>query len=201
MDVRRGIVLLLSLAAGPLEAQTRTGWGLTVGVEGLRFAGTAQDTIAPGPAAAGLRPSGRVGLRAAVQRRVGSWGVVLAVGWAAGDVEASNAAVAIRDRTVDLSRYRLAAAVDRILARPGEGELSLEAGPAMDLWALDGETRVRLAALAGIVLRIPLGRAAVEHRLAFGLEASPLTDADVGGEFELRTLRTVEFGVGVRLPL
>jgi hypothetical protein len=201
MHVRRGIVLLLGLAAGPLEAQASSGWGLTVGVEGLRFAGAARDTVAAEPAAAGLGPSGRVGLRAAVQRRAGSWGVALAFGWAGGDVEASNDAVAIRDRTADLSRYRLGAAVERILARPGEGELSLEAGPALDLWALDGDTRLRLAAVAGIVLRLPLGRAAVEHRLALGLEASPLTIADVGGDFELRTLRTVELGVGVRLPL
>lgn len=201
MRVTPVLVLLCSLPLTRPEAQESPRWVLVAGVEGLSFTGSARDTAAPVATAAGLAPAPRLGLQLAIHRRLGPWSVGLGIGWAAGHVEAANDAVAVRDRTVDLSRYRLAATADRVVWRPGGGELAAEAGPALHLWALDGDTRARLAVRAGLVLRLPLAGAAMEHRVALGVEASPLTVEDVGPEFELRCLGTVELGVGVRLPL
>ena len=191
----------VALSAAPLMAQSSGRWSLSVGLEGLRYGATARDTTAEPASAVDLRPSGRIGVRAGLHRNLGAWGVGLALGWAQGSVEAANEAVAIRDRTADLSRYRTGLVVERRLARVGAGIVALEVTPALDLWALDGETRMRTGIEAGLTLRVPLSGVAVEHRLIAGLSASPLEAEDLGGEFELRTLRVVGFGVGVRAPL
>ncbi|HYC32606.1 MAG TPA: hypothetical protein VEB59_10000, partial [Gemmatimonadales bacterium] len=113
----------------------------------------------------------------------------------------ANDAVAIRDRTADLSRYRAGLAVERRLARLGNGLVFAEVEPTLDLWSLDGETRTRFGIQAGVTVRLPLGGLELEQRLVAGLSASPLEAADLGGEFALRALRVVGFGAGVRLPL
>jgi hypothetical protein len=195
------LLVLLLLFAGPLPAQSPAGWTLTVGLDGLRFATAAEDTVTPGGAAVSLRPSGRIGGRVGLQRRIGGWGLGVLLGWAAGEVEASNEAVAIRDRTADLSRYRVALALERRVASVGAGTLAVAVSPGLDLWTVEGNTRTRAGAEAWVALRLPVGRVEVEQRLAFGLSGSPIEQADVGEEFDLRALRTLVFGVGVRLPL
>jgi hypothetical protein len=116
-------------------------------------------------------------------------------------VEASNDAVSIRDRTADLSRYRAALVVGRRLTRVGAGSVSVELEPTLDLWSLDGETRTRAGVQGGLTLRVPFGPLELEQRLVAGLSPSPLVSADVGGEFEVRALRTLGIGLGVRAPL
>ena len=73
--------------------------------------------------------------------------------------------------------------------------------PMLDLWSLDGETRVRAGAECGLGLRLPLGGAAIENRIGFGMSGSPLEPADVDEVFETRPLRAVNVGVGLRIPL
>ena len=202
MTCLRLLVLAVVVVPAPLAGQSvPPGWTVSVGLEGIRFGQAARDTVGADGAAPWLRPSGRIGVRVALQRRAGGWRVGAAVGWAGGNVEAGNDAVAIRDRTTSLARYRAAAVLQRRVARVGSGEIALEASPGVDLWSVDGDTRARLAGQAALLVRLPAGAVAVEHRLAVGVSASPLEDEDVGGEFELRPLSAVEFGVGVRIPL
>ena len=201
MPLLRRSLLPLMLLAGPLAAQSPAGWTLTVGVEGLRFAGAAHDTLGPEDAAVTLRPSGRIGGRVELQRHLGRWALGLQLGWAGGEVEAYNEAVAIRDRTADLSRYRVGVGLERHLAAVGVGEIGLALIPALDVWTVDGETRTRGALELALALRLPVGGVALEQRLAVGLSGSPITQADVGEEFELRTLKALVLGVGARVPL
>ena len=202
MRVSHWIFPALLAMPGPLQGQSdHPTWSVTLALEGVRFAAAARDTAAPAASAADLRPSGRVGVRLALRRAIGGWGVELAAGWAQGNVEAANEAVAIRDRTADLSRYRLAPGVERVLGRLGGGELALGASPTLDLWSLDGDTRLRVGAECGLALRLPVGRASVENRISVGVSASPLEVSDLGQEFELGRLRAVAFSVGVRVPL
>ena len=203
MRTRHALFLVLLAAPGSVAAQAPGArWIVTLGVEGMRYGAAAQDTVtAPAGAAADLRPSGRLGVRVALQRALGAWRVGAALGWAQGDVEAGNDVIAIRDRTADLSRYRVAGGVERRLTRLGAGELAAEAGPTLDLWMLDGTTRTRVGAECALALRLPMGTVELENRVAFGISASPLEEEDVGGEFELRALRALEIGVGVRVPL
>jgi hypothetical protein len=177
------------------------GWALIAGVDHIRFAAAAGTSEAALDPAVHLRPNGRTGIRVALQRGSRSWRVEVSLGWAGGNVEAANEAVAIRDRTVDLARYRLATGLERLLARPGGGELALALRPTLDLWSLDGENRPRAGAECGLALRLPLGAALVENRIAFGVSGSPLEPEDLDEEFETRPLRAVTLGVGLRMPL
>ena len=196
------IVPVLLAAPGVLPAQSPPApWTLTAGLDGMRFTAAARDTEAPAAEAAGLRPSGRMGARVALQRAAGAWRAELGLGWAPGNVEAANDAVAIRDRTADLSRFRVSAGVERTVARAGAGELAFAAGPILDLWSVEGDTRLRAGAACALALRLPLGAVALENRLGFGVSGSPLKAGDVDGEFELRAVTAVEFGVALRLSL
>jgi hypothetical protein len=201
MRACRRLLFVLVVWAGPMRAQSSGGWTVTAGLEGSRFATTARDTTSLSDAAVQLRPSGRIGVRVAVQRRIGSWAVGAVLGWAEGDAEASNGAVAIRDRTVDLSRYRVAVGFERTVARMGAAALAVELSPTLDLWTVAGESRTCPGVETGLMLRMPLGGVAAEQRLALGLSASPLNAGDVGEGFELRTLSAVSYMVGLRLPL
>ena len=192
-------VFLLCLLPSGLSGQSP--WSLTAGLDGMRFAAAARDPGALPSSAVDLRPSGRIGGRLTLQRASGAWRAELGVGWAPGGVEVRNDALAIRDRTADLSRYRVGAAIERRLTGSAAGELALGAGPALDLWSVAGDHRLRLGGVVALMVRLPLGRLALENRLAVGVTGSPLEPADVEGGFEARALRSVEFGVGLRLPL
>jgi hypothetical protein len=202
MQVRHWIVPALLLMPGAVWGQSApAAWALSAGVDQIRFAPAAGATEAALGQAVNLRPNGRTGIRVALQRGGGPWRVEVSLGWAGGNVEAANEAVAIRDRTVDLSRYRLSAGLERTLTRAGGGELALALLPTLDLWSLDGESRIRAGGECGLTLRLPLGSALLENRMAFGVSGSPLEPADLDEEFETRPLRSVTLGVGLRMPL
>ena len=199
--MRQSHWIVLTLLLLPCGLYGQTGWTLTAGLDGMRFAAAAHDPGAPPTSAVDLRPSSRIGGRLALQHTSEDWRVELGMGWAAGGVEARNDVFAIRDRTANLSRYRLAAGIERRLTGIAAGELALGAGPALDLWSVAGDHRLRLGGIVALVVRLPLGGLALENRLAVGVSGSPLEAADVDGGFESRALRSIEFGVGLRLPL
>jgi hypothetical protein len=200
MRLLPGVMLALFGAAGSLSAQSPApAWHLGAAVEALRFASAARESAAPAPV--DLRPSGRIGLRVGLVRRLGAWSLGASVGYASGDIEASNDNVAIRDRGVDLTRYRFAMDLERRVARLGGGELAVGAGPTVDLWSVSGETRTRVGAEVEMAVRLPLGAVALENRLVFGMSGSPVEESDVGGGFQLSSLKTLGYVVGLRLPL
>ena len=201
MRLLPGALVALFSAAGPLSAQsTAPAWHVSAAVEALRFASAAQQTGAA-PSPVDLRPSGRLGLRIGLARHLGAWSLGASLGWASGDIEASNDNVAIRDRGVDLTRRRLALSLERRVARLGGGELAAGVGPTIDLWSVSGDTRARVGAEAEMAVRLPLGAVALENRLVFGMSASPVEKTDVGGGFRLSSLKTLGYVVGLRLPL
>jgi hypothetical protein len=196
------LALTAALVPVPLRAQTAapSRWSLTLAVEGLRFGQAARERLDGSRTEIGLRPSGRVGGHLTLERSFGPWRMQLEVGWAGGDAEAANEAVAIRDKTLELSRYRIAPAVERRLAALGTGELVVGLAPTMDIWRTGGDTRPRLGLESRAAARLPLGRAALENRVAFGLSRGPLVMDDLEEGFELRTLRALAFAVGLRVP-
>jgi hypothetical protein len=48
------------------------------------------------------------------------------------------------------------------------------------------------------VLRVPLGAVELENRVGLGLSGNPIEAADVGETADLRSLRAVVVGVGLR---
>ncbi len=194
-------LLSLLAAAPPTAAQApadHTGWHLGGGVEALRFGHVAVSDAVPG-AAAEIRPSGRPAVYLSVGRRFGSWGLDLETGWAGGHIEAGNEVISIQDRTSDVTRYRLALGIARRVAQAGSGMIALALAPTVDLWAVEGETRVRAGAEARLVLRVPLGGVELENRIGVGLSGNPIEAADIGDVADLRGLRTVLVGAGLRL--
>ncbi len=177
------------------------GWSLTVGGDGLRFGPTARDRTVPQQSAADLRPSGRAGVRATLARSLGAWRLQLEAGLARGSAEVTNQVVAVRDKTLDLSRYRLSPALERRAAGLGPGELAVALAPTLDLWRAGGNNRLRLGVECRVAVRVPLGGLALENRVSLGLSGAPLEREDLGDGFELRGLRSLAVGVGLRLPL
>ena len=200
---RSALALAVALIPAPLAAQTpiRPGWSLTLAAEGIRFGQTARERENSSGMPIELRPSGRVGARVALERSVGAWRIQMEAGWAAGDAEAATEAVALRDKTLDMSRLRIAPALERRVSALATGELAVGLAPTLDLWRVDGDTRPRLGLEARAAVRVPLGRMALENRLAFGLSASPLELEELEEGFELRRLRALSLGVGLRVPL
>jgi hypothetical protein len=203
--LRLHLVFLLLLARPAIlpaqDSGPAAGWSLTLGGEGMRFGRVARDTAVPADRESDLRPNGRAGLRAMLARTVGAWEVQLELGWAQGDAEVSSPVLTVRDRTLDLSRYRLAPGLERRAGRVGAGELAVGLAPTLDLWTAGGESRFRLGLEGRVALRVPLGRMALENRLALGLSGPPLNQEDLGDDFERKNLISAAFGVGLRLPL
>ena len=201
MSPRHWMLLTLLLVPGVSAAQgDRSAWTVTAGLDHLRFSVAARDAAAGSAEAVHLRPTSRAGARVAIGRGHGPWRVELGIGWAVGHVEAANEAVAISDRTLDLSRYRLAFGVERAVARAGSGELALAAGPTLDLWSLDGENRTRAGLECALTLRLPLGGALLDHRVGVGVSGSPLESVDLDQNFALRSLWALSLGLGLRVP-
>lgn len=177
------------------------GWSLTLGGDGLRFGPTARDQAVPEQSAADLRPSGRAGVRATLAKSLGAWRLQLEAGFAQGSAEVTNQVVAVRDKTLDLSRYRLSPALERRAAGLGLGELAVALVPTLDLWRAGGNNRPRVGVECRVAIRVPLGGLALENRVSLGLSGAPLDQGDLGDGFELRALRSLAIGVGLRLPL
>jgi hypothetical protein len=194
--------LLLSLlaAAPPLVAQVparNSGWSLGAGVETIRFGYVALSLAAPG-AAAEVRPSARPAVHASIGRALGPWGIQLEAGWAGGHIEAGNDALSVQDRTSEVSRYRVALGLERRIAATGPGTVVVALAPTFDLWSVAGESRIRAGAEARLIIRIPLGAVDLENRLGVGLSGNPIEASDIGDVSDLRGLRTVLVGMGLR---
>jgi hypothetical protein len=203
MQLRSSLLLALLAAAPPTAAQMPTdhdGWHLGGGVDALRFGQVVVTDAAPGVAAE-LRPSARMAVHLRLGRSAGPWDVSIEANWADGHVEARNDVVSISDRTADVSRYRLGLGVGRRFAAIGSGALAFELAPTVDLWSVDGESRVRVGAEGRLVLLVPLGAVELEHRIGFGLSGSPIEAADAGPVADERGLRTLLIGLGLRTRL
>jgi hypothetical protein len=200
MRLHPSLLLSLLAAAPPLAAQVAaddTGWHLGGGVEAVRFGHVAVSEAAPGVAAE-VRPSGRPAFHLSVGRSYGSWSLDLEAGWARGHIEAGNDALSIQDLTSDVSRYRLAMGIARMVAPAGSGVIAVALAPTLDLWAVEGRSRVRAGAEGRLVLRVPLGAVELENRIGVGFSGNPIEAADIGEVSALRGLRTLLVGVGLR---
>jgi hypothetical protein len=195
-------LLVLVPASAPAQGPALpSGWTFTLGADGLRFGRTALDTAVAEERAADLRPSRRVNLRATVARSFGRWRAQLEAGWAGGGPEVNNAAVSARDKTLDLSRLRFGALLERRASALGAGELALALGPTLDLWRAAGDNRVRFGLEGQVAVRVPLGPVALENRVTAGLSGDPLDQEDLGEGFERHGLRWLAVGLGLRVGL
>jgi hypothetical protein len=200
------VLLPLLAAASPLAAAPYlaaqvpaddSGWHLGGGVEAFRFGHVAVSDAAPGVAAE-VRPSARPAVHLSVGRLSGVWSLDLEAGWAGGHLEAGNDALSIQDRTTDVTRYRLGIGLARRVAAVGSGFLAVALAPTLDLWTVGGENRVRAGAEGRLALRVPLGAVELENRIGVGWSGNPIEARDIGDVSDLRGLRAVLVGIGLR---
>jgi hypothetical protein len=192
---------MLAPSAGGAQVGRAAPWRLGLRVESLHFSRALVDGSAPSSEAAGLRPSGGLGVGVVLARAGASWRAELSGGWAAVRPQADNGSVAITDKTARLTRWRLGATAERRLCGLGAGSLALGAGPTLDWWRITGESRVRLGGQAGVALRLPLSGWELENRLGLGVSGGPFRAEDAGAEFETRALLALFLGMGLRAPL
>ncbi len=200
MRLHSSLLLSLLAAAPPIAAQMAaddTGWHLGGGVEAVWFGHVAVSEAAPGVAAQ-VRPSGRPAFHLSLGRTYRSWSLDLEAGWAGGHVEAGNDALSIQDRTSDVSRYRLGIDIALRIASAGSGVVAIALAPTLDLWSVDGESRTRAGAEGRLMLRVPLGGIELENRIGVGFSGNPIEARDIGSVSDLRCLRTVLVGIGLR---
>jgi hypothetical protein len=197
------VTLAFALTPSPGWAQISRGtpWWLGASIETLRYSRALVDGGAPSSEAAGLRPSGGVGVGITLARAGRSWRAEVTAGWAGVRPQADNASAALIDKTSRLTRWRLTAAAERRLCAVGGGMLGLAAGPAVDWWRIAGESRARLGGHAAVALRIPLADWELENRLGVGVSGSPFVPEDAGTEFETRALVSLFLAMVVRAPL
>jgi hypothetical protein len=200
MRLHPALLTSLLVAAPPAAAQApadHTGWCLGGGVEAVRFGHVAVSQAVPGVAAE-VRPTGRPAVHLSAGKSYEAWNVELEAGWAGGHIEAGNDVLSIQDKTADVTRYRLAVGIGRRLALAGSGEVSVAVVPTLDLWTVEGATRVRAGAEGRLLLCVPLGSVELENRIGLGFSGSPIDAADIGEVSNLRGLRTISVGVGLR---
>ncbi len=200
MRLHPALLAFLLVAPPPIAAQIpagHTGWRLGGGVEAVGFGHVAVSRAAPGVAAE-VRPTARPAVHLSAGRAYGAWDLELEAGWAGGHIEAGNDALSLEDKTADVTRYRLAIGIARRLAGGGSGEVSVALVPTLDLWEMDGASRVRAGAEGRLLLRVPLGSIELENRIGVGWSGNPIEAADIGEVSHLQGLRAVSVGIGLR---
>ncbi len=194
--------LLLSLLAAtpPAFAQASAdqfGWRLGAGVDAVRFGAVAVGQAAPGVRAE-LRPTSRPAFHLSVSRTYRPVELAVEAGWAGGHVEVGNELVSVEDRTAAVSRYRLGLGISRGVAGLGGGSVSLALVPAVDLWTVEGEHRLRAGIEVRVGVRADLGGVELENRIGVGISGNPIVAADLGEISDLRGLRALSVGLALR---
>lgn len=187
--------LLSAVLCHPAQGQ----W--TVGAElgSDRFWGGSEETTAEQRSFRPYRPT-TFGL--GVSRRAGKLGAGL---W----LQYSSASLALEGKDAVVAAkgifevYGAAAHLIYRLARVAANELTLQAGPLLEVWSVEGEEyQTRLGLQAGLSLKVPLGaRLTGSLTGAAALTASPFTKTQLDQGFERRPLwrRRLAGGLEFRL--
>jgi hypothetical protein len=191
----RATCLVVGLAAVPwgLSAQ----WGIAAEIGVARFAGSSRDSsgVTVGP----YRPT-TFELR--VDGRLGAPRLVIAVLYAKTGIAGEQPGLAVVQYDA-ASLWEVAPQLSFRLARLGVGvDVRLEAGPALQLWNLEGESRTRVGGRAAAALEWPLARALTGSlRMSGVLSRSVFDPADTPGGVERRATRRFGVAVGLRYRL
>jgi len=187
------IAVGLAVAPRPSSAQ----WGIAAEIGVARFAGSSRDSsgVTVGP----YRPT-TFELR--VDARLGPPRVAIVVLYAKTGIAGEQPGLAVVQYDI-ASLWEVSPQVSFLLARFGVGvDVRLEAGPALQLWNLDGESRTRLGGRAATVVEWPLARDLTGSLRASGVSSESVFDAaDTPSGVERRATRRFGVAVGLRYQL
>jgi len=178
---------------GTVSAQ----WGIAAEIGVARFGGSSRDTS--GTTVGPYRPT-TFELR--LDRGFGPARVAVALMYAKPGIAGEQAGVALVQYGI-ASFWEIAPQLSLRLARFGVGvDVRLEAGPAVQLWQLAGESRNRVAARTAAALEWPLARAFTGSLRVSGILSGSVFDAgDTPAGVERRATRRVGVAVGLRYRL
>ena len=187
------IAVGLAVAPRPSSAQ----WGIAAEIGVARFAGSSRDSsgVTVGP----YRPT-TFELR--VDARLGPPRVAIVVLYAKTGIAGEQPGLAVVRYDI-ASLWEVSPQVSFLLARFGVGvDVRLEAGPALQLWNLDGESRTRLGGRAATVVEWPLARDLTGSLRVSGVSSESVFDAaDTPSGVERRATRRFGVAVGLRYQL
>ncbi len=187
--------LVVGLAAAPSASSAQ--WGVSAEIGVARFAGSSRDSsgVTVGP----YRPT-TFELR--VDARLGRPRVAIAVLYAKTGIAGEQPGLAVVQYDI-ASLWEVSPQVSFLLARFGVGvDVRLEAGPALQLWNLDGASRTRLGGRAAAVVEWPLARDLTGSLRVSGVSSASVFDAaDTPSGVERRATRRFGVAVGLRYQL
>ena len=187
------VAVVLAVAPRPASAQ----WGIAAEIGVARFGGSSRDTS--GTTVGPYRPT-TFELR--LDRGFGPARVAVALMYAKPGIAGEQAGVALVQYGL-ASFWEIAPQLSLRLARFGVGvDVRLEAGPAVQLWQLAGESRNRVAARTAAALEWPLTGAFTGSLRVSGILSGSVFDAgDTPAGVERRATRRVGVAVGLRYRL
>ena len=187
--------LVFGLAAAPSASSAQ--WGVSAEIGVARFAGSSRDSsgVTVGP----YRPT-TFELR--VDARLGPPRVAIVVLYAKTGIAGEQPGLAVVQYDI-ASLWEVSPQVSFLLTRFGVGvDVRLEAGPALQLWNLDGESRTRLGGRAATVVEWPLARDLTGSLRVSGVSSESVFDAaDTPSGVERRATRRFGVAVGLRYQL
>ena len=178
---------------GTVSAQ----WGIAAEIGVARFGGSSRDTS--GTTVGPYRPT-TVELR--LDRGLGSARVALALLYAKTGIAGEQPGLAVVQYDL-ASLWEVAPQVSFRLARFGAGvDVRLEAGPAVQLWTVDGASRTRVAAQTAAALEWPLAGSLTGSLRVSGVLSGSIFNADEPPpEVERRATRRLGVAIGARYRL
>ena len=189
-----GSLLLLCLL---FARQAGAQWGLSGEIGVARFGGTSRDTN--GARVAPYRPTT---FAVRLDRALGSTRLELAVLYAKTGFAGEQDNIAIVQYDAG-SFWELAPGASICLVRFGAGaQARLEAGPAVDVWTVDGDMRTRVGGRAAAAVEWPIARALTGSlRVSGVLTGSVFDAAEVPAGVERLTTRRLAVAIGLRYGL
>jgi len=172
-------------------------WGIAAEIGVARFRGSSRDTS--GTTVGPYRPT-TVELR--LDRGLGSARVALALLYAKTGIAGEQPGLAVVQYDL-ASLWEVAPQVSFRLARFGAGvDVRLEAGPAVQLWTVDGASRTRVAAQTAAALEWPLAESLTGSLRVSGVLSGSIFNADEPPpEVERRATRRLGVAIGARYRL
>jgi hypothetical protein len=188
------VITLLSIS--PAAAQ----WHLGLEVATVEFRGATRDTSAS-PAAT-LRPDHATTYGIRLGRTFGVWSAALRASVGTPGVAGAAPKLTFTDRTTGKLVEIVPLVGVRVAGLGAEGAVRVEAGPAVDLWDIDGEIRSRLAGLAAVAYEWHVaGRVMGTARVESTLGSSIFDAAELPSQLERRPTWRYGMSVGLRYRL
>ena len=190
------VFVWLGLTLGPPPATAQ--WTVSADLGVARFGGSSRDS-----SGARVGPYRPTTFELRVERGLGGPArVAIAVLYAKPGIAGEQEGLAIVQYDV-ASLWEIAPQASFRVARFGAGvEARLEAGPAFELWDLNGESRNRVGGRAAAVVEWPLGRAlSGAVRVSGVLSPSVFDAADAPSGVERRATRRLGVALGLRYQL